>query len=286
MAVPTVRRRRLGAELRKIREDRGLSLDEVGQADGLGITTTKLSRLETARSAAKMDDVVKLLDFYQYDNGSREALLALVKDGSKRGWWLPYGDILGPVYADLISLESEASKILTYEPLIIPGLAQTAAYARAAIKATRIREAGPTVEEKITVRMARQSVLTRPGGPQFWLVIHEGALTVRIGDDGSVMREQMQRLLDLSKLPNVDIQVMPADAAPHPGILGSFTILGFPERSDLDVVHTERLLSSVYIEDPSEVEQYGVAFQRITAEALPQEASLRFITQQRDKISE
>jgi hypothetical protein len=137
----------------------------------------------------------------------------------------------------------------------------------------------------LTIRTARQSVLTKSGAPHVRMVIHEAALSVRIGDDGAVMKEQMQRLLDLSLLPNVDIQVMPAAAALHPGTLGGFTILGFPERNDLDVVYTERLMNSLYIEQPAEVELFSVAFQKVTAEALPLDASLRFITQQRDRYS-
>ncbi len=286
MAVPTVRRRRLGAELRKIREGRGLSLEEVEQVPGLGMTTTKLSRLETARSAAKMEDVVRLLDFYEYDKGSREALLILVKDANKRGWWVPYSAGLPTVYSDLISLEDDAAKISLYEPLVLPGLLQTAAYARAAIQATRMHNGGASIDAKVEVRMARQSVLTKPDAPTLWVVVQESALSVRIGSNGSVMRDQLQRLIDLSELSNVNIQVLPANSALHPGLFGGFEVIGFPDRTDLDVVYSERLLDSVYIEDPVEVELYSVAFQGITAEALPVDASLRFITQQRDKFSE
>ena len=286
MAVPTVRRRRLGAELRKIREDRGLSLEEVGQVPGLGMTTTKLSRLETARSAAKLDDITKLLDFYAYDVERREALLTLVREAGKRGWWMPYSAGLPPVYSDLISLEDDASKIRIYEPLILPGLLQTASYARAAIQATRMHNDGASIDAKVEVRMARQSVLTKPNAPAIWVVVHEAALSVRVGSNASIMRDQLQRLVDLSELPNVNIQVLPASSALHPGLMGGFTLIGFPDRTDLDVAYSERLLDSVYIEDPAEVELYGAAFQGITAEALPVDASLRHITQQKDMFSE
>jgi transcriptional regulator with XRE-family HTH domain len=282
MADPTVRRRRLGGELRKIREGKGLSLEDVEKA-GLGINVAKLSRLENARTAAKREDVVRLLDFYDVDNGRRESLLTLVKDGAKRGWWVPYGDVLNPFTADLLSLEADAARIYSYEPSIIPGLMQTARYAREAITATRLRDVDALVEEQVTIRTARQSVLTKPEAPQVRMVIHEAGLSARVGDDGDLMKEQMQRLLDLSRLPNVDVQVMPAAAALHPGIVGGFTILGFAGRSDLDVVHTERLMNSLYIEDPAEVGLFGDAFQKITAEALPVDASLRFITEQRDR---
>jgi Domain of unknown function (DUF5753) len=264
-----------------------MSLEDVEAQPEVKLSRDKLWRLEKARQAAKPDDLIELLRFYGCEDAQRDALLNLAKEGSKRGWWMAYRDVLTTDYADLISLEQEASKISIYDPLFIPGLLQTAAYAEAVIEGTRLEEAGAPVESKVEVRMNRQAVLTKKtDAPQVWVVIHEAALGLQIGEDGSVMREQLQRLLDRARLPNVNIQVLPTASAPHPGLNGSFKILGFPEKNDLDVVHTETLLNSVYIEEPKEVELYGAAFQKITASAMPVDASLRYITQQRDKISE
>ncbi|QMU71865.1 helix-turn-helix transcriptional regulator [Streptacidiphilus sp. P02-A3a] len=281
--VPTVRRRQLGAELRKLRESKKLLLEDVEQ--GTGIDAAKLSRLETAKNAAKLPDVERLLDFYGFEGDGRELLLALVKEGGQRGWWLAYRDRLSQFNWDLVTLEDGASRILAYQQGLLHGLLQTSAYARAAIGATRLEDRGTPVDSQIEIRMARQSVLTKPNPPKFWSVIHESALSVSLAEP-SVMRDQLDRLRNLSQLPNVEIQIMPASAAPHPGLAGSFTVLGFSERHDLDVVHTGGLLNASYIEDRDEVELYASAFQKVTAEAMPLEASLRFITEQRDKISE
>ncbi len=283
MAVPTVRRRRLGAELRAIREARGLSLEQV--QDGLGYDMTRLSKLENARIAVKVPEVEKILDFYEYQNGNRDDLLLLARDGGKRGWWLSLSG-LTPFFADLLPLEAEASRIKTYSPNLMPGLLQTPEYARAIITATRLMEVGRSVEDQVELRMARQGVLRKPDAPHVWFVMHEAALVARIaGDDGSIMREQLQRLVSLAKLPNVELQVVPNTATLHAGLAGGgFTIIGFPESSDLDVVHTDRMGGAAYIEDKEEVALYSAAFQKVTAEALSPDASLRRITQLKDEI--
>jgi transcriptional regulator with XRE-family HTH domain len=283
MTAPTVRRRQLGAELRKLRDSKGLFLEDVER--GTGIDSAKLSRLETAKSAAKLPDIVRLLDFYEFEGDGRELLLSLAKDGGQRGWWLAYRDRLSPFNWDLVTLEDGASRIMAYQPSLLHGLLQTSPYARVAIKATRLEDRGTPIESQIEIRMARQAVLTKPNPPTFWGVIHESALMIRI-DNVAVMRDQLDRLRHMSEMPNVEIQIMPANSAPHPGLGGAFTILGFSEQHDLDVVHTESLLNSIYVEDRAEVELYAAAFQKITAEAMPLDASLRFITELRDKISE
>lgn len=280
MSAPTVRRRRLGVALRNLRENADLKLEHV--ADRAGITVSKLSRVELARVAAKPVDVEKLLDVYQVAHGDqRELLVTLAREGGRRGWWQTYQDILSPVYADLISLEAEASTVRTFEPLLLPGLFQTSSYARAVISAITMVPATDNVNALVEVRMARQSVLTRPDPLHVWAIIHEAALKPVIMGT-TIMRDQMQRLLDLSELSNVTLQVMPENAAPHPGTSGGFTILGFPEQSDLDVVLLENLSNSLYIEEAKEVEVYGAAFERLRAAALPFDRSLETINHMKD----
>ncbi|WHM36530.1 helix-turn-helix transcriptional regulator [Streptomyces sp. BPTC-684] len=284
MSAPTVRRRRLGATLRQLREDKSLKLEEV--AAKTGFTGAKLSRVETGRVAAKPADVEKLLDVYGVrDRSRREGLVGLAREGGKRGWWQTYKDILSPVYSDLISLEAEASGVRTFQPLLIPGLLQTAAYARAVIAAINMTATPDKVNALVDVRIARQSVLNRPDPLALWAIIHEAALkpVVMGGSGAGIMRDQLQRLLDLAELPHVNVQVMPADAAPHPGAAGGFTILGFPERSDLDVVLLENLSNSLYIEDATDVELYGEAFERLRAAALPFDRSLELIEQTKEQ---
>ncbi|MFB7669053.1 helix-turn-helix domain-containing protein [Kitasatospora sp. NPDC056138] len=281
MAISTVRRRQLGGELRKLRELMKVSADTVAEATGL--SQPKINRIENARSAAKVEDVITLLDFYEVtDEKFRAGLIAITKDGSKRGWWLSYRDVISATAYDLIQLETEASTFKTYEPSFIPGLFQTADYARIVIERLGTRLHG-TVEDQVQVRMARQSILTRPNPVQVWAVIHESALLSN-ATRPDIMVPQLDKLLTLSRYDNINLQVMPVGAAFHPGHAGPLALLGFPHRQDLDVVFLEGLLSSLWVEEPDDVELYRTKFVEITAEAMSRDDSLAFITEQRDKI--
>ncbi|MFE2910803.1 helix-turn-helix domain-containing protein [Kitasatospora indigofera] len=282
MTAPTVRRRQLGAQLRALREELSLTLEDVEKRTG--ITTAKLSRIENAKSAAKVPDVELLADTYGCDAKLRDALTSVTRDGSKRGWWFNYLDVLAPWVADQISLESSASMFRTYEVTLIPGLFQTADYARAVITRLGVGLSGTDIEARVRVRRERQSVLTQPNPLEVWAVIHETALRSQVGGPRT-MREQLQNLLDLAALPNVTLQVMPADAPAHRGMSGPFTILGFAEGAALDVVLLEGMLSSEWIEDTERITAYDRAFREITADAWPLEKSLEFIAQQKEKIT-
>jgi transcriptional regulator with XRE-family HTH domain len=283
MAEPTVRSRRLGSELRQLREDAGLKLDDVTARTGL--PKSKVSRVESARLSIKPADLDVLLDLYDVgDADKRDALHALARDGRKRGWWQTYSDIISPAYADLISLESVAVNMRTYQSTLIPGLLQTAEYARATIGAINMTSTSTEVDALVEVRRARQSVLTRPEPMELWAVIHESALRPRIKGTPEIMREQLQLLLDRQKLPHVSIQVLPLDAPPHVGMSGSFAVLGFPETADLDVVLVESLTSALYVEDAAEVSRYGTAFEHLRAAALPFDESADLIATLKDNI--
>ncbi|MGA5128813.1 helix-turn-helix domain-containing protein [Streptomyces olivoreticuli] len=278
MAVPTLRRRRLGAELRRLRDACGLTLEDVESQSGLSMS--KVSRIESATRGARPDDVERLLDLYGVQASDvRELLLRLARDGGQRGWWQPYD--LSPVYSDLISLESDASSLRTYEPLVIPGLFQTSAYARAVITAHSMTASSEGVDALVEVRVARQSVLTKPEPLRLRAIIHEAALLASVPGTG-VMRDQLQRLLDVAMYPHVTIQILPLDAELHPGVTGGFTALGFGQPG-LDVVLLENLESSLYVEEPANVARYVEAFERLTASALPFERSLSLIGQLKER---
>ncbi|KDR60507.1 helix-turn-helix domain-containing protein [Streptomyces albidoflavus] len=287
MSAPTVRRRRLGAKLRTLRGE--LTLEEVAEASGGLFVTSKLSRIETAKSAAKAKDVETLLDLYaslgrEVSDELRSALVTLTKEGSQRGWWHAYRGVLSPVHADLISLESEAESILSWQVGAIPGLLHTAEYAREIIRATAMSEAlEARVDALVEVRLARQAVLTREDPVSLWAIIAEHALRSSSQTDGA-MREQLGRLLSMGKRPNVNIQVLPSDAPLHVGQLGSFTLLGFGPHPDLDVVHTESLTSALYVEERDKVAAHRDAWQRLTSAAASVDASADLITQIRKKL--
>ncbi|MFE2373238.1 helix-turn-helix domain-containing protein [Streptomyces sp. NPDC059398] len=286
MSEPTVRRRRLGSELRRLREEvHGLRVEDVVAKSTTGLNSSKISRIENATVGVKVASLDELLDLYGVDDVERRAALhGLARDGARRGWWQSYRDVISPAYADLISLESDAKSMRSYQTTLIPGLLQTSAYARATISAINMSDTAERVEQLVQVRQARQSVLTRPNPLELWAIVHESALHTRLPDK-SVMRDQLQRLLDLQELPTVTIQVLPLVAPPHPGMAGAFTVLGFPETADLDVVHVESLTSALYVEDLAEVSVYGSGFERLRASSLPFDESADLIARLKDKIT-
>lgn len=287
VSAPTVRRRRLGAKLKALRGD--LTLEEVAERSNGTFVSSKLSRIETAKSPAKAKDIEALLALYvdlgrEVDDELRAALLTLTREGAQRGWWHSYRGVLTPVYEDLISLEAEAESVSTWQLGLIPGLLQTAEYAREVIRATAMSEAVEArVDALVEVRLARQAVLTREEPLALWAIIAEQALRSTSETPG-VMDEQLGRLLSMGKRPNVNIQVLRADAPLHVGQTGTFTILGFGAHTDLDVVHTEALTAALYVEDREKVSSYRDAWQRLSSAALSVEATAELITEIR-KIS-
>ncbi|NKI40867.1 DUF5753 domain-containing protein [Streptomyces physcomitrii] len=284
MSAPTVRRRRLGVKLRGLRGSS--TLDEVAAKSAGAINPAKLSRIETARTAAKAKDVELLLDLYGIkDKELRRALLSLTREGARRGWWQSYRGILSPVYEDLISLEAEATSVRTWQMGVIPGLLQTGEYAREIVTATAMSEAlEAKVDALAEIRLARQAVLTREKPLNLWAIVSETALRTQCVGEG-VMREQLGRLQSLGRRPNITIQVLPADSPPHAGKMGSYAVLGFDEHADLDVVHVESLTSALYVEERDQVAVYRDAFERLRAAALPVERSAELIAEIRKKHS-
>lgn len=242
----------------------------------------KISRAETAKGAVKVDDVAELLEFLKVSADLKAGLLDVAKNAAKQGWWVSYAGAVNDQTVNLASLEAEASAVKTYQPSFIPGLFQTPDYSRAIFT-----ELGgfseDEAEAKVDVRMARQSVLTRPKPPEVWAVIHEAALSVKGGGPG-IMRAQLEQLIQATRRPNVNIQIMPADCALNPGMNGALTILGFPYRPALDIALVTAQKTELWIEDRESVEEFHATFQKITAEALPLDKSLAFITEKRDQI--
>jgi hypothetical protein len=243
-----------------------------------------LSRIETARSAAKSKDIDTLLDLYvelgrDVTDELRAALLTLTKEGAQRGWWHSYRGVLTPVYEDLISLEAEAETVSSWQLGVVPGLLQTGEYAREIIRATAMSEAVEArVDALVEVRLARQAVLTREDPLVLWSIIAEQSLRSTSEVDG-LMHDQLGRLLSMGRRPNVNIQVLPSHAPLHVGQLGSFTVLGFGPHADLDVVHTEGLTSALYVEEREQVAAHRDAWQRLTSAALSVEASADLIAE-------
>ncbi|MGH3328451.1 MAG: helix-turn-helix domain-containing protein [Streptomycetales bacterium] len=274
---PTVRLRRLGAELRRLRDTSGLTLDEAG--DKLERSPSSLSKIENGRVNIRPRDLRVILDGYGLtDEGAQEWLLNLARHGRRKGWWQSYEGVLSPAYTDLIALEADAASVRTFETLLLPGLLQTEEYAREVIRGPRIGSDPQEIDTFVEVRTARQRVLARDEPLALWAIVGEAALRQQVGGP-QVLRRQLARLRETAELPNVTLQVLPYDSGAHPGVDGPFAILGFPEYADMDVVLLENMTSSLYLEQEAEVIRYTVVFDHLRAAALPPAESLVLIAQ-------
>jgi transcriptional regulator with XRE-family HTH domain len=272
---PTVRRRRLALELRRLREAAKLTCEEV--ADHLECSASKISRVETGRVSVSPRDVRDMLQLYGVPAAQRESLVQLARDSRQKGWWHAYSDTMQPQMATYIGLESAASEIRIYEVSLIPGLLQTEDYARAVIRAGMVNSPAEDIERRVSLLMARQPAVVRDDPPKVWAVLDEAALRRRVGGAG-LMRLQLEHLLAQAALPNVAVQVIPFGGGAHPAMGRPFIILVFPERVDTDVVYLEDLTSALYLEDVAEVDRYNVFFNHLRATALSFDDSAALIT--------
>jgi transcriptional regulator with XRE-family HTH domain len=272
---PTVRRRRLALELRRLREAAKLTCEEV--AEHLECSASKISRVETGRVSVSPRDVRDMLELYGVPADQRESLVQLARDSRQKGWWHAYSDTMQPQMATYIGLESAASEIRIYEVSLIPGLLQTEDYARAVIRAGMVNSPAEDIDRRVSLLMARQPAVVRDDPPKVWAVLDEAALRRRVGGSG-LMRLQLEHLLAQAALPNVAVQVIPFAGGAHPAMGRPFIILVFPERVDTDVVYLEDLTSALYLEDVAEVDRYNVFFNHLRATALSFDDSAALIT--------
>jgi transcriptional regulator with XRE-family HTH domain len=258
---PTVLRRLLGAQLRRLRERQGISREEAGYA--IRASGSKMSRLELGRVGFKGRDVADLLSLYGVtDERERDALLRLAQDANTPGWWHRYGDVLPNWFETYVGLEEAATLVRTYEVQFIPGLLQTEDYARAVISMGNSAASSAEIEQRVSLRITRQKLLTRGDGPRLWAVVDEAALRRPIGG-AKVMRGQIERLLEVTRLPGVILQVLPFRVGGHTAEAGAFTILRFPESDLPDVVYIEQLTSALYLDRREDVDGYMEAMERL-----------------------
>lgn len=253
----SVRSRTVAGELRQLREQHGLSCAEVAKV--LGVSPSKISRIETGNSGLQVDDVAALLGFYQVPATQRQALLDLLRRGDQKGWWERQAG-LPQLWRALIDFENKATRIQNYHPLMIPGLLQTGEYSEAMIRATDETLSNAELDNLVASRMARQTVLTRSTAPQFLAVIHEVALRIPVGGPG-VMRRQLQHLLNIAERPNVGLRVVPISAGAHAGLRGQFIILEFAEEPAL--VHVENQITGMFLEEEADLTGYRLALRNI-----------------------
>src|SRR5919197_823518 len=273
---PTVRRRRLASELRRLREAAGLTIDEVGEK--LECSASKISRIETGHVGVTPRDVRDMLELYAIDEDQREALVQLAREARKKGWWHAYNEVFT---GSFVGLESDASSLHAHQALLVPGLLQTEDYTRAVHRAIRPDQPDEEIERRVAARLARQNLLTDPQPPEYWAIIDEAVLHRVVGGP-AVMRAQLHHLIDASEHPHVTLQVVPFGAGAHAGMEGPFLILGFPEQADPDVVYVENTTTGSYLEDPSDVYRYTLMFDHLRASALNTSETLRLVREEAD----
>ncbi|OIK24337.1 helix-turn-helix domain-containing protein [Streptomyces malaysiense] len=270
---PTVRRRRLGQELRKLREQKNMTAEEV--AERLLVSQSKISRLENGRRSISQRDVRDLCGVYEVeDQRVVDSLMEMARDSRQQGWWHTFGDIPYSVY---IGLETDAESLRVYEPQIVTGLLQTPAYAEALVRGALPETSAAEIEKRVGVRMRRQERITTENEPlRLWIVLDEAALHRVVGGK-HVMREQLEHLLKLSELPHVTVQVMPFEVGAHPGLNGQYAILEFADAADSSVVYLEGVTSDLYLEKAQDVQKYAVMYEHLRAQSLSVEASRQLI---------
>jgi hypothetical protein len=272
---PTVLRILLGAQLRRLRESRSISREDAGWE--IRASGSKISRMELGRVSFKERDVSDLLTLYGVgDPKEREALLSLAQQANSPGWWHHFSDILPGWFQSYLGLEAAATLIRTYEIQFVPGLLQTADYARAVILLGHAGADADEIERRIDLRRQRQQILHRPDPPQLWVVIDEAVLRRPIGGV-EVMKAQIEHLIEASKLPNVRMQIIPFLAGGHAAAGGPFAILRFPEPELPDVVYVEQLTSAIYLDKREDVDHYAIAMERVCIDAEPPNHTLEIL---------
>lgn len=276
---PTVRGRRLRYELRRLREQRGLTIEQVSEQSGGDWTASAISRWETGDRRIRPADLRALLDIYDVHGEQREVLLTLAREARQRGWWQSYSSDAVPEWFQVyLGLEAEAASIHEYAAELVPGLLQTADYYRAFMQAAPAAGDHEAIERKIAVRAGRQERLTAADPPECWAVLNEAVIRRVVGGP-QVMRAQLLHIVEMANRPHISVQVLPYRAGAHPAMDGSFIILGFPEVSDPDVVYLESQTGSLYLEKPPEPERYQAMFSHLVAKALDPDESRNMIAE-------
>jgi transcriptional regulator with XRE-family HTH domain len=274
---PTVRRRRLGSELRRLREAHSIKLEEV--AEHLGVAASTLSRIETGKAPTKSIYLNAMLEMYGVnDPAQRQVLVDMAREGHRKGWWSVYDDVLPTGFGIYVGLEAEAAGLRSYEAEAVHGLFQTPDYARAILREVHNRDSEEQVERLVDLRMKRQDVLDRDPPLDVWLILDEAVIRRAIGGP-EVMAGQLARLTEVSKMPSVTLQVLPFSSGSHAGLRGPFSILEFPERADADVAYVESVAGILYLEKDREVRACAEAFDRLRATALSPGASVELIAE-------
>jgi transcriptional regulator with XRE-family HTH domain len=258
---PTVRRRELGALLRKLREEKNLSVRDV--TDHLLCSPSKVSRIETGQRGATLRDIRDLCDLYGVEDApERDRLMTLAREAKEQGWWQSY-DL---PYSTYVGLEAEATSIKDFDSAVVPGLLQTADYAKARHEGAFPQLSPEIIDQRVEATLTRQRILTRGDQPKFWSVLDEAVLHRMVGGP-QVTMDQIRQLIKVSAASNVTLQVIPFTVGTHPAVDSTFTILELPGIVK-GVVYVEGLIGSVYLEKRDDLDRYEIIFDRLQQMAL------------------
>jgi transcriptional regulator with XRE-family HTH domain len=272
---PTVRRILLGTQLRRLRESKGITREEAGYR--IRASESKISRMELGRVGFKERDVVDLLAMYGVDDQTeRDLLLELARSANAPGRWHQYADVLPDWFQTYIGLEDATSILRVYEVQFVPGLLQTADYARAVIARGLPAASEEEIERRVSIRITRQELLTKPGGPHLWAVLDEAALRRPMGSP-EVFRSQLEHLIEVTQQARITLQIAPFRSGSHAAEAGAFTIMRFPEADLPDVVYIEQLTSALYLEKREDVERYSEVMERLSVDSEPPERTAEII---------
>jgi transcriptional regulator with XRE-family HTH domain len=265
----------LGAQLRRLRESRGISREDAGYS--IRASESKISRMELGRVSFKERDVADLLTLYGVaEEAERLAMLGLVREANAAGWWHGYGEVMPTWFQTYVGLEESAALIRTFEVQFVHGLLQTEGYIRSVIRLGHPEGAEPWVERRVGLRLERQKLLVSERAPHFVAVMDEGALRRPFGGR-QVMRDQIRHILEAAEAPNVDVRVLPFSTGGHAAGGGAFTLLSFPESDLPDLVYLEQLTGALYIDKHDEVVEYDKAMNALGRVALTPTASLDWL---------
>jgi transcriptional regulator with XRE-family HTH domain len=274
---PTVRRRRLGTELRKLRESNTYKLEEV--AAQLGVAPSTLSRIETGKAPTKSAYLNQMLEMYGViDPAQRQVLVDMAREGHRKGWWAAYDDVLPSGFDIYVGLEAETAAIRGYEISVVHGLLQTPDYARAVMREMFPRHSVEQIERLVDLRIQRQQRFDDDSPLELWAILDEAVVRRPVGGS-AVMREQLEHLLAMAARPELTLQVLPFSCGAHAGHGGPFSILEFPNRTDSEVAYVESVAGILYLEKDREVRARTDAFDRLRAAALAPAASADLIAQ-------
>ncbi|MFG3428277.1 helix-turn-helix domain-containing protein [Streptomyces californicus] len=280
---PTVRRRRVGAELKRLREKAGVRMEDA--AERIGGDKPKISRQENGRQGVSKLEIEALLELYGVsDDRLRTALITLAREGRRKGWWAQYSDILSSNFQERLSIEADTARILSFQPMLVPGLLQTVEYATQVIRSAGKNATEEQIASYIDVRRSRQGIFTRENPPQFVCLLDEAVLHREIGGP-AVMAAQLGKILEISNPPKLTIQVVPFAEGWHAGADGAFNIYSYPDPMDLDVVNLEYLDGALYLEEDESVERYQLAFEELRTASLTTKQSMELVSSVQEEFA-